>query len=58
MVRGNNMLNISTPKTDPEEIYLDSGTFPAEITLVYSNGKLVSEKIRNQETGQLYNPTE
>jgi hypothetical protein len=46
------------PEADPEEINFNSETFPADITLIYSNGKLVSSKIRNQETGQLYTPTE
>lgn len=46
------------PEGDPEEMNFDSETFPADITLNYSNGKLESKKIRNQETGQLYTPTE
>lgn len=46
------------PEADPEEMNFDSETFPADITLIYSNGNLESKKIRNQETGQLYTPTE
>lgn len=46
------------PENDPEAINFDAETFPADITSVYSNGKLVSQKIRNQETGQIMKQSE